>query len=143
MSDRFVNRSTWFCIVFPVLLFCVGCNELINEPVSDNSLELSDDPEAEAEFVPPAEAKLSSYQFEPAMIITAGGERIKVEEPGYAYPTLFDVDDDGSQDLIVGQFNGGKMKWYRNLSSPSQTPEYDEGKWINSGDDPAEVPGVS
>ena len=138
MSDRFAMRLKWFCFVFPALLLLIGCNESSTESYSRTPSEVSE----VAPVTAPA-AKPSSYEFEPPVTLTADGETIKVEEPGYACPTLFDIDKDGSQDLIVGQFKGGKMKWYRNLSGPSETPEYAEGEWIKSGDEPAEVPGVS
>ena len=136
MSDRFLRRLQWFCLVFPALLLSFGCNKVATESDSGTSSDLSE-VIADADPVLP-ERKPPSNEFEPAMLLTAAGERIKVEEPGYAYPTLFDIDGDGAEDLIVGQFNSGKMKWYRNLSSPTETPEFAEGEWIRSGDAPAE-----
>ena len=85
----------------------------------------------------------SHYRFDPAVMLQAGGEPIAVESPGYACPTIADVDGDGVNDLVVGQFNSGKMHFYRNLSDPDETPEYASRQWINTGSEPAEVPGVS
>ena len=76
-------------------------------------------------------------------MLMAAGEKISVEAPGYACPTFFDFDGDGAEDLIVGQFNGGKMKWYRNTAAADETPEFAAGEWVSCGDEPAEVPGVS
>lgn len=75
-------------------------------------------------------------------MLHADGNPIAVEAPGYACPTLFDFDSDGVDDLIVGQFNGGKMTWYRNVAGANATPEYATGEWVHCGDEPAEVPGV-
>ena len=141
MSACYLKRLKWFCFLIPALLLTVGCKDSIS--VSDSSP--GNAPDNTAGFVHPAapEAKSSSYKFEPAKLVLAAGEKISVEEPGYACPTLYDMDKDGAEDLIVGQFKQGKMKWYRNLSSPGEAPEYAAGKWITAGDDPAEVPGVS
>jgi hypothetical protein len=124
--------------VFPALLL-LGCSDVKMESSRDGASPADSD--LAKRLVPKTQP--SSFEFEPAMLVMAAGEKIDVEEPGYACPTLFDFDKDGSEDLIVGQFNEGKMKWYRNLSSPGETPKYAAGEWINSGDDPAEVPGVS
>ncbi len=140
MAACFLRRIKWCCFVFPaLLLLLVGCDDVTVESNRDRTF--GDD--AEIALRPFRKPKDSSFEFEPAMLVMAAGEKIDVEEPGYACPTLFDFDKDGSEDLIVGQFNEGKMKWYRNLSSPGETPKYAAGEWINSGDDPAEVPGVS
>ena len=141
MSNRYVRRLKCLCFVFAVLMLSVGCDKSSIVSDSSTSSDLSE-VIATADPVLP-KLRPASNEFEPAMLITVAGERIKVEEPGYACPTLFDIDKDGAEDLIVGQFNSGKMKWYRNLSSPGETPEYAGGEWINTGDDPAEVPGVS
>jgi len=149
MSMCFLKRFRWLCFVFPALLL-VGCENAKMESSRDldstsRSSDLGDRIVSNAS-VPEAsipEAEPSSYEFQPAVLITAAGEKVSVEEPGYACPTLFDMDKDGSEDLIVGQFASGKMKWYRNLSSPGEIPKYAEGEWVSSGDEPAEVPGVS
>ena len=139
MSAVFLKRLKWFCFLIPALLLA-GCSDTKMESSWDKS-NPTDSSELAQRLIP--QSQPSSYEFEPAMLLTAGGEKIRLEEPGYACPTLFDFDKDGSEDLIVGQFAQGKMKWYRNLSSPGETPVYAEGEWISSGDTPAEVPGVS
>jgi len=77
-------------------------------------------------------------EFEAPVRLTAGGEAIRTEAPGYASPCWADVDGDGRKDLIVGQFAGGKMKVYRNLGDG----ELAAGEWLEAGGDVAEVPGV-
>ena len=42
------------------------------------------------------------------------------------------------KDLVVGQFNGGKMKVYRNLGGGKLA----EGEWLEADGEIAEVPGV-
>lgn len=36
---------------------------------------------------------------------------------GHAAPAVFDFDNDGKKDLLVGQFGEGKLRFYRNLGS--------------------------
>jgi len=133
------RQSQWFCSAFLTLLVLSGCSKAPDS----NSVSRSDDSEPAALTPPMPEAALSKYKFEPAVRVEAAGRPITVPKPGYACPTLFDLDGDGAEDLIVGQYDGGQMKWYRNLSSPSDPPKYAEGKWINCNDAPAEVPGIS
>ena len=48
-------------------------------------------------------------RFHPPVRLKAGGVPIHVEAPGYAAPCLADLDGKGKMDLLVGQFNGGKI----------------------------------
>ena len=77
-------------------------------------------------------------QFSPPVRLVAEGKPIQVEAPGYAFPSLFDVDRDGKQDLVVGQFAKGKMKVYRCLGDG----KYAAGTWLQADGKDAEVPGV-
>ncbi len=77
-------------------------------------------------------------EFEKPVRLKGGGEFVRVDSPGYAYPCLADVDQDGKKDLIVGQFAGGKMKVYRGLSDG----KFAAGEWLKAEGEIAEVPGV-
>lgn len=77
-------------------------------------------------------------QFAAPARMTAGGQTIKVEAPGYASPAFFDVDADGKKDLVVGQFAGGKMSVYKNLGDG----KFGAMKWLEADGKTAEVPGV-
>lgn len=77
-------------------------------------------------------------EFEPPVRLTAGGEPVRVETPGYACPCWADVDGDGIKDLVVGQFSGGKMRIYKGKGGT----ELAAGEWIKAGENVAEVPGV-
>ncbi|MCA8957390.1 MAG: VCBS repeat-containing protein [Planctomycetes bacterium] len=70
--------------------------------------------------------------------VEADGVPVRTENPGYACPCWADVDGDGRADLVVGQFAGGKMKWYRNLGKG----KLGKGQWIEVDGKVAEVPGV-
>jgi|GEM_PF-3400724 len=84
----------------------------------------------------------SDIRFEVPIRILAGENPVSVDDPGYACPTIADLDGDGADDLVVGQFANGQMTFYRNENQPGQTPKFAQGAWIKTGDDVAEVPGV-
>ena len=90
----------------------------------------------------PDVAQLAGYEFEAPVRLTAGDEVISVESPGYACPTMADVDQDGRLDLIVGQFKQGKLHFFKNISEEGEQPAFAKGEWIKSGSDPAIVPRV-
>ena len=77
-------------------------------------------------------------QFEPPVRLQAGDAILRVEEPGFACPCWHDVDKDGKKDLVVGQFNGGKIKVYRNQGAGKLAA----GEWLQAEGAVAEVPGV-
>jgi len=77
-------------------------------------------------------------EFADPVRLKAGGEFVRVEAPGYAAPCLFDLDRDGKLDLIVGQFNKGKLKVYNGKGDM----KFGAGTWLKAGGKPAEVPGV-
>jgi hypothetical protein len=79
-----------------------------------------------------------SADFAPPVRIQAGGIPIKVETPGYACPCLADINGDGIPDLLVGQFNKGKITVYPGLGKGIYGP----GEWLQAEGQPAEVPGV-
>ena len=70
--------------------------------------------------------------------LKADGEWIAVEAPGYAAPALHDLNDDGRKDLVVGQFNDGKMMAYPRNEDGS----FGAGSWIQAEGETAKVPGV-
>ena len=77
-------------------------------------------------------------EFEKPVRLKGGKDFVRVEAPGYAAPCLHDVDGDGKLDLVVGQFNKGKLKIYKSLGDM----KFAEGTWLKAGSKPAEVPGV-
>lgn len=79
--------------------------------------------------------------FEAPVRLLAAGEPVAVDAPGYACPTLVDLDGDGLRDLVVGQFKDGKMHRFLNVGT-KEAPEYGEGDYVMTGDEPALVPGV-
>lgn len=85
---------------------------------------------------------LSRYRFETPQRLKAGGEWISVEAPGYACPTMADVDGDGVDDLVVGQYNDGNMLFCRNVADQNATPSFAEAEWLSDGKTRIVVPGV-
>jgi hypothetical protein len=77
-------------------------------------------------------------RFEPAARMIANGSPVRVEAPGWAAPCWHDVDRDGKQDLVVGQFTGGKMRVFRGLGGGKLAA----GEWLQAGGAVAEIPGV-
>ncbi|MBK8976918.1 MAG: VCBS repeat-containing protein [Planctomycetes bacterium] len=76
--------------------------------------------------------------FHAPVMLRAGGEAVRVESPGYAAPCWADVDGDGDQDLLVGQFAGGRIHVYENDGDG----ELAAGRWLEADGDVAAVPGV-
>jgi hypothetical protein len=85
---------------------------------------------------------VAESQFENPVRLEADGQPIKVESPGYACPTVADVDNDGKLDLVVGQFNQGHMQFFKNLAEPGETPDLAAAEWLKTGAERAIVPGV-
>jgi hypothetical protein len=78
------------------------------------------------------------FQFERPVRLTADGAPIRVESPGYAFPCWADVDGDGKPDLLVGQFNQGKIRVFKHLGGE----KFAKGAWLQAEGRTAEVPGV-
>ena len=83
-------------------------------------------------------AVCAAAEFEAPVRLTADGAAVRVEAPGYAAPCWADVDGDGMKDLVVGQFNGGKMRVFKNQGEG----KFATGDWLQAEGEVAEVPGV-
>jgi hypothetical protein len=77
-------------------------------------------------------------EFADPVRLEADGAAIRVEAPGYAAPCWADVDGDGKKDLLVGQFNRGKIRVFKNLGNGKLAA----GQWLMAGGKTAEIPGV-
>ncbi len=76
--------------------------------------------------------------FHAPVRVQVDGEAVRVESPGWAAPCWADVDGDGDDDLLVGQFAGGKIRVYENDGDG----KLGEGRWLEAGGQIATVPGV-
>jgi hypothetical protein len=77
-------------------------------------------------------------EFERPVRLKADGVAIRVESPGYAAPCWADIDGDGEKDLLVGQFNKGKIRVFKNLGDGKLARPV----WLEADGQVAEVPGV-
>jgi hypothetical protein len=85
-----------------------------------------------------AASTASSADFQPPLRLMAEGESVRVESPGWAAPCWADIDGDGKKDLLVGQFNQGKIRVYKNLGGGKLAA----GAWLQADGIDAEIPGV-
>jgi hypothetical protein len=60
--------------------------------------------------------------FDDYVLVYANGNPIQVSG-GHADPCMKDWDGDGVQDLLVGQYSGGNIRFYRNVGTNS-APEF-------------------
>lgn len=80
----------------------------------------------------------TAADFEAPQRLKAGDEFIRVESPGWACPALADLNGDGKLDLLVGQFNKGKIRVFNGQGGLKFAP----GEWLKAEGDVAQVPGV-
>lgn len=76
--------------------------------------------------------------FQKPVRLKGGDEFVRVEGPGWAAPCLADIDRDGKPDLLVGQFNQGKIRVYKGLGDM----KFAAGEWLKADGQVAQVPGV-
>jgi hypothetical protein len=76
----------------------------------------------------------------PFRLKTENGRVIDVGDGGgFAGPTLVDLDGDGDRDLVVGQFNYGHFRLYRNIGTEAE-PVYAKHEFLRAGNELASVP---
>lgn len=85
-----------------------------------------------------AKADTPAIEFEAPVQLKVGDHPIKVESPGYAFPSLADMNGDGRKDLLVGQFAGGKINVYH----ANEKDGFGPGQWLKAQDKTVEVPGI-
>jgi hypothetical protein len=69
----------------------------------------------------PQGPRQESPQFHAPQRLKAGSEYVKVDAPGYASPSLHDLDGDGKKDLVVGGRRCGASADPRENSTPCPT----------------------
>jgi hypothetical protein len=75
----------------------------------------------------------------PPVQIQAGGKALDIEREGHAAPFVGDFYEDGSLCLLVGQFDSGRLRIYRNTGTRTK-PRFDSYTWFEAGGKIASVP---
>jgi hypothetical protein len=81
---------------------------------------------------------VSAAEFERPVRLKAGDTAVRVESPGFAAPCYVDLRGNGQKQLLVGQFNNGKIRIFEHLGAEHFGP----GEWLRAEGKVAEVPGV-
>ena len=75
----------------------------------------------------------------PPVPIQAGGKALDIEREGHAAPFVGDFYEDGGLCLLVGQFDSGRLRIYRNTGTRAK-PRFDSYTWFEAGGKIASVP---
>lgn len=78
-------------------------------------------------------------ELEKPVQIMAGGQAIDVQGQGHSAPFFGDFDGDGINDLLVGQFDEGRLRIYRNAGT-NTSPRFEDYVWFMDGADTGRVP---
>ena len=79
-----------------------------------------------------AEAFAETPIFEPPLPIQANGVNINVGYGGNASPFMIDWDGDGKQDLLLGQFDQGRIRLYSNTGT-HYNPTFENFVYLQAG----------
>ena len=71
--------------------------------------------------------------------VKANGEIINIGGNGYAAPFYADIDGDGVPDLLVGEFEGGELRIYRNHGTATN-PVFKDFEYLKVDGDVAVIP---
>ena len=80
--------------------------------------------------------------FHPPVILTHDQGAASSESPGYASPCLADIDGDGKDELLVGQFSGGNIAVYPIKDLTKKSGQLGALTWVKHEGKRIEVPGV-
>jgi hypothetical protein len=90
------------------------------------------------DFVLALALALQGPDLAPPFLVEAGGAPIDVAG-GNSAPCLHDMDGDGLLDLLVGQFDDGGVRYYRNVGAHG-APRFGEFRFLKAGDGLLRVP---
>jgi hypothetical protein len=79
-------------------------------------------------------------EFAPAVRIEVGGTPIDVSGFRGAAPNVGDIDEDGLNDLLVGEEEQGRLRIYRNVGTKVE-PRFGDFEWFQVNGEIAELPG--
>ena len=69
--------------------------------------------------------------FDAPVALEANGGPINVGYGGNASPFVVDWNGDGKQDLLLGQYDGGKVRFYENIGADS-APEFGDFAYLQA-----------
>jgi hypothetical protein len=75
----------------------------------------------------------------PPVQIQARGRPLDVEREGHSAPFVGDFYEDGGLCLLVGQYDSGRLRIYRNTGTRTK-PRFDSYTWFQAGGRIASVP---
>jgi hypothetical protein len=75
----------------------------------------------------------------PPVPILVDGKPLDVQRGGHAAPFVGDLDGDGKTHLLVGQYDEGRLRIYRNKGTNAQ-PKFDSYTWFEADGKIATVP---
>jgi hypothetical protein len=78
-------------------------------------------------------------ELAPPVQIQADGRPLDVEREGHAAPFVGDFFEDGTLALLVGQYQDGRLRIYRNTGTRTK-PKFDSYVWFEAGGKIASVP---
>lgn len=84
-------------------------------------------------------SRAADDEFEPPIHVLADGKPLDVERSGHAAPFVGDLDGDGRDDLLVGQYGDGVLRLYRNLGE-RRKPKFEHFEWFQAGGELGKVP---
>lgn len=84
-------------------------------------------------------SSVGGSEFEPAHKLLINDQPIDVQREGHSAPFVGDVDRDGKDDLLVGEYYQGRMRIYRNSGSNTQR-EFGTHDWFVAGGELGRVP---
>jgi len=84
----------------------------------------------------------ADFKFAEPRQLNGGDKPIEVESPGYAAPSLADLNGDGVPDLLVGQFRDGKIGFYKGSKGENGKLSFGAQEWLQAGGEIAKIPGV-
>lgn len=86
-----------------------------------------------------APAGAESKELRPPVPVQVAGKPLDVGRSGHSAPFVGDFDGDGKRDLLVGQFDEGRLRIYRNVGDNAR-PRFQDFSWFECDGKTGRVP---